>query len=322
MLLLNIQPDSALDFTNIQGQRVLPVISAKNIPYNILATSWYQQTPIIAARILDTNDGVCEWAPHPSSVEDTKIRWENLLMSFAHRCFIEQDMTNGAEKFVAFQDLYKSISSMQDRTLADADLGALVYLVSETQLSPQPTYPARDFKNVISYVGHTYHPTPTQRVLCDTVALELKQLEIDLKALSTQIFAMDGTFEAEFKRWKYKTGEFSVDLVAVFDKYPLPELSESTDPLISIVDWINQTGHDKTKPITNDSISQFIHPRGYHFFGFGAYNELLELNAQLATIGQSVQLWDGDTFQGGNLYLKVESLLNGFLERHKSVLAS
>ncbi len=319
---VNIEVEPIQVFTDTRGHRAFPVVTAASIPLTTQAESWYQKTPIVAAPISTQDDSICDWAPKPSSVDASNMNWEDLLMSFAPKSHTGQPEAYGDIRFTAFKALYDSIKAQTDATHIASDLWALAYLVKETQLRPQPVYPEHQFRNYISYGSWSLPPHMNQSVLNHTIRLDLQQFELGLKALSTPFFALDGSFEAEFKRWKYKEGEFSETLLVTSLHDSVPELSESTEPLLSVVDWINQTGQDKAKPILNDSVQQFIHPRAYYLVGFSTYNALLELNAQLSTIGKGVQLWDGNTFNGKDLYLTVDGLLSGFFDRHKSALAS
>ncbi len=318
---VNIEVEPIQVFTDTRGHRAFPVLIASSIPLTTLASSWYQQTPIVAAPISTQDDSVCDWAPRPSSVDASNMNWEDLLMSFAPKSYTLQAEAYGDIRFTAFKVLYDSINAQTDARLVASDLWALAYLVQRTQLRPQPVYTEHQFRSFITYGSWDFPSYMNQRVLNDTIRLDLQQFELELKALSTPFFALNGSFEAEFRRWKYRDGEFSADLLGINHEI-LPEPSTSTEPLLSVVDWINQTGQDKAAPILNDSVQQFIHPRAYYLVGFSTYNDLLELNTQLSTIGKGVQLWDGNTFNGKDLYLTVDGLLNGFFDRHKSALAS
>ncbi len=311
-LFVNINPNSIEDLTYNREQRPFPIVSTQKIPLAIWATSYYQKTPFVLGKIVIADDGICDWAPKSSSVDVTNMNWEDI------GCGALNTHLQDPQKFNAFSTLYQSVTSQENAIFKTLDLWALGYLTSYRDLSPTETRDPQDFRPIVSYSRPDFPCHLDPRTLHNIVRFALKQLEVDIKSLSLPFFAMDGTFEAEFQRFKYNDDEFSVESFSRAQF--LPHTIESSSPLLSVVDWINTTEHEKNQPIFNEEIPQFIHPDGYFIFGFGLYNRLMELVAQLNLIGLDVNLWDGDRLNGKDLYMTMKGTLEGLLDRHASAL--
>ena len=291
-------------------QKPFPVIAPSNsIPYEFFPQSLALGYPIVHGVLPDVNDGVCEWADRASCVDLTNIEWEY------YASFAASNLMNHESNKVPITRLHFYTSLWQSLERSDSENKQpdswVLYKLSHDQ---RFEWLERESPTVYS---HTF-----RRLIGDGIAdpkksitLYLDDLENNLESLRKKFFTNDGVFLNHFERLRFNPNEFSTKLLRTGQCEPTPA-EDSKAPLISVEDWINQTGHDKTHPILNSEIPQYLHPEGYHVFGFSRYNDLLILQSQLKSAGVDLVLWEEDRLNSEGIYKTVKSLLTGFKERH------